>query len=50
MHNQIFALINEHKNKGVEIPNSMQDIYNWEHKKIMDKVAKVKVKQNMYKS
>lgn len=50
LHNQVVALINEQKNKGVEIPDCMQDIYDWEHKRIIDKVAKVKVKQNMYKS
>lgn len=50
LHNQVVALINDKKSKGVEIPKGMQEIYDWEHKKAMDKVAEIKVKQNMYKS
>ena len=35
-HEVVVYLINEHKEKGNEVPKTMQEIYDYKHKKLVD--------------
>lgn len=49
LHNQAVRIINAHKATGAETPTSMQTIWDWEHEKIMDKTARIKLMLEMAK-
>lgn len=50
LHGQVVAFIAEYKKNKGEPPKEMQFVYDYIHNKYMDWAAKIKVKQNMYKS
>lgn len=49
LHNQAVRIIKAHKATGAETPASMQAIWEWEHEKIMDKTARIKLMLEMLK-
>lgn len=49
LHDQAVRLIKEQKNAGVEIPVSMQAVWDWEHGKMVDTVTRIKTMLNMYR-
>lgn len=42
-------IIKEKKDAGVEIPVSMQAVWDWEHGKMVDTVTRIKTMLNMYR-
>lgn len=48
LHTQAVRIINAWKSKGNEVPVAMQAIYDWEHQKSVDHIARVRVMLNMY--
>lgn len=49
LHDQAVRLIKEQKAAGVETPASMQAVWDWEHGKMVDTVARIKTMLNMYR-
>ena len=49
LHDQIIRLIQDKKNQGIEIPHGMQEIYDYEHKKIIKRAAEVQLVISSYK-
>lgn len=49
LHNQIVRMIGDYRTKNGEPPKEMQAIYDWEHKKAIEKAKKVKAAQSLYK-
>lgn len=49
LHDQAVRLIKEQKASGVETPASMQAVWDWEHGKMIDTVARIKTMLNMYR-
>lgn len=49
LHNQAVRIIKAHKATGAETPASMQAIWEWEHEKIVDKTARIKLMLEMLK-
>ena len=49
LHNQAVRIIKAHKANGSETPNSMQVIWDWEHEKIVNKTARIKLMLEMIK-
>lgn len=49
LHAQVVRYIQQHKASGKEVPAAMEAVWNWEHEKIMDNVARIKVMLDMYK-
>ena len=49
MHDQAERLIKAKKAAGIEAPASMQAVYDWEHEKMIDTVARIKTILAMYK-
>lgn len=49
LHDQAVRLIKEKKDSGVEIPVSMQAVWDWEHGKMVDTVTRIKTMLNMYR-
>lgn len=49
LHNQAVRIIKAHKATGAETPPSMQIIWDWEHSKIVDKTARIKLMLEMCK-
>ena len=50
LHDQAVRLIKEQKAAGVETPVSMQAVWDWEHEKMVDEVAKIKMLLSSYRS
>ena len=49
LHAQVVRLIKDYKATGAETPAAMQAVWDWEHKKIVDVVTKVKTLLDVYK-
>ena len=49
LHNQAVRIIKAHKATGAETPTSMQVVWDWEHEKIVDKTARIKMMLEMIK-
>ena len=49
LHGEVVKLINEYRRTEGEPPEAMMAIYNWEHEKQIDRVARIKAMQSMYK-
>lgn len=49
LHDQAVRLIKDQKAAGVETPASMQAVWDWEHGKMVDTVARIKTMLNMYR-
>lgn len=49
LHDQAVRLINEQKKAGVQVPASMQAIWDWEHGKQVDTAARVKSLMAVYR-
>lgn len=49
LHDQAVRLITQQKNSGVTTPPSMQAVWDWEHEKMVDTVARIKVILSMAK-
>lgn len=49
LHNMAVKLINEQRASGVTPPASMQAVWDWEHEKMIDYVARVKALLDMVK-
>ena len=50
LHSEIVTIIQEHRAKNGQPPEAMLQVYNWEHKKMIDHVARVKALLEMAKS
>ena len=50
LHEEVVALIQDYKDKNGEPPQEMMFVYNYLHKRQIDKAAKVRSKQEMYKA
>ena len=50
LHNEVVDIIEEYRKKNGEPPADMMAIYEYLHKKQIDKSAEVKAMQNMYRS
>lgn len=49
LHSQAVRIINAQKTSGKEVPEAMQMVWDWEHEKIVDTVARIKAILEMYK-
>lgn len=49
LHNMAVKLIAAQKAKGVEAPEAMQAVWDWEHELMIDKVARIHTLLNMVK-
>ena len=49
LHSEIVTIIQEHRTKNGPPPEPMMQVYNWEHKKMIDHVARVKALLAMVK-
>ena len=49
LHSEIVTIIQEHRAKNGQPPEPMMQVYNWEHKKMIDHVARVKALLAMVK-
>ena len=47
LHAQAERLIREYQDSGEETPPAMQAVYDWEHEKMMDNMARIKTMQDM---
>ena len=50
LHNEVVNVINEYKNAGSEVPLDMQAVYDYIHKKQIDRVHDVKVYLEQFKT
>ena len=50
LHEQIVAIINEYRAKKGEPPEKMQWVYDYLHKKHIDRANSIKARQNLFKS
>lgn len=48
LHAQVVRIIKAWQAQGNETPPEMEAIYNWEHQKSIDHIARIKVMLNMY--
>lgn len=48
-HAQVVRMIKEHNATGKETPAGMMDVYQWQHKKQIDAVTRVKLMLEQYK-
>ena len=49
LHEKMVMLIEEEKKKGVQVPKSMQDVWDWEHKKMIKRFNEAKYLIDEYK-
>lgn len=49
LHAQVVRIINAQKTSGKEAPEAMQMVWDWEHNKIVDTVARIKAMLEIYK-
>lgn len=49
LHDRVVALIEEEKKKGTEVPKEMQIIWDYEHKKLIERFNEVKFVLEEYK-
>lgn len=50
LHNEVAKLISEYRRENGEPPEAMLAVYNYEHEKEIDHVAKIKALQSMFNS
>lgn len=48
-HTQVVRMIKEHQATGKETPAGMMDVYEWQHKKQIDAVTRIKLMLEQYK-
>lgn len=48
-HAQVVRMIKEHNAAGKETPDGMMDVYQWQHKKQIDAVTRIKLMLEQYK-
>lgn len=48
-HSQVTRMIKEQTAMGKEVPAGMMDVYEWEHKKQIDAVTRIKLMLEQYK-
>ena len=48
-HEQAERMIRKKKEAGVEVPAAMQAVWDWEHEKMMDTLARVKMMLEVYR-
>lgn len=48
-HTQVVRMIKEHQAAGKEVPAGMMDVYEWQHKKQIDAVTRIKMMLEQYK-
>ena len=49
LHDEVVKIVNEYQNSGKEVPENMQEIYNYLHDKKIEKAHKIRVYQEQYK-
>lgn len=49
LHGQAVRMIKAQKSTGASAPASMQAVWDWEHEKMVDNVARIKTMLSMYK-
>ena len=49
LHNQAVKMIKEQKETGKEVPAGMQAVWDWEHERMIDHMARVKTMLDMYR-
>lgn len=49
LHAQVARIIQAYRQKNGEPPVEMQAVYDWEHKKAIEKAKDIKLRQEMYK-
>lgn len=49
LHSRMVAIINEKKDKGIEVPPAMQAIWDYEHEKLIKEFAEAKYLVDEYK-
>ena len=49
LHSQVVRYIQQQKASGKETPVGMKELWDWQHAKIIDNVARIKVMLDMYK-
>lgn len=47
LHTQAERLIKAYRDSGKETPPAMQAVYDWEHEKMIDNMARIKMMQDM---
>lgn len=47
LHTQAERLVAAYRSEGNEVPPAMQALYEWEHEKLIDGMARIKVMQDM---
>lgn len=50
LHDEVTRIINEHRAQGHEVPVEMQAIYDYVHKKHIDRATAIKIIMESYKS
>lgn len=50
LHENGIRLINEYKQKGNEVPEKMQAVYDYLHQKHVERFNKIKMQQSLYKA
>lgn len=50
LHDEVVKIINEYRSSGAEVPPEMQAVYDYLHKKQIDRAANVKVIMESYKN
>lgn len=48
-HSQVARMIKEQTSTGKEVPAGMMDVYEWQHKKHIDAVTRIKLMLEQYK-
>lgn len=48
LHRMAKRIVERYRSKGKEMPHGMETIYNWQHDKMIDYVAKVKYLQGLF--
>lgn len=48
LHHMAKRIVERYRSEGKEMPHGMETIYNWQHEKMMECVAKVKYLQGLF--
>lgn len=49
LHEQAVRIIKAYKAKGAETPAAMQAVWDWEHEKMLDTIARIKMMLSVYR-
>lgn len=50
LHDEVVRIINDYKSKGEEVPDEMQAVYDYLHKKRIDRASNIKLLIDQFKS